>query len=334
MIAALALIALPGLTETRERARKARCLGNLRNLASASHAYASEDSRELLIPIHQMTVSTLHTQGWVGPLTGMGGGSYPPGQGAIRIGWGYSYGGRTAIAPFGPTTVMTDPNGYWGARTRPLNPYVVGSTHDATIEDSQSFACPADTGYALHPVSQDAPREIANVPCYDVAGNSYRASSGGYFWSGAGGGASGIFSVSVFGKSRSSLQQTDRLMLFVEPMAYSLSRFLGGGSADPAPTWHGEYWSDQAALADGSARMLFLQQYTSWTPATLTEMNVATDSPWYFYLRKNSTWTVDTYPTPGTRIVMRNPAGESVTPSVPFSQLSRWPYQNHNVIDR
>ena len=116
MLATVALIALPGLTETRERARKARCLNNLRNLATASHAYASEDSRELLIPIHQMTVSSLHALGWTGSFTAMDGSAYPAPFGSLRVGFGYSYGGRTATVPFGTISVLTDPNGFWGAR--------------------------------------------------------------------------------------------------------------------------------------------------------------------------------------------------------------------------
>jgi hypothetical protein len=335
MLALLALIALPGLTETRERARKARCLSNLRNLAAAAHAYANEDSRELLIPIHQMSVSTLHTDGWVGPLTGLTGGTYTPGNGAVRIGMAYSFGGKTATAPFGPTTVMTDPNGYWGAATRPLNPYVTGSTHDPSIEDAQSFACPADAGYPISIFTTDAPLEIANVPCFDVAGNSYRVPTCGYFWTATSGGSNGSFSTSVYGKSRSSLQQTDRLMLFVEPMLYSAGRILGIPQPpnDNLPTWHGEAFSDQMALADGSARMAFARQFIDWSVFTLNEMNVANDNSWYFYLRKSTLWTTDAYPTPGTRIVMRRPDGTVVTPNVPSFQLNRWPYLNHTVID-
>src|SRR5262245_4260259 len=85
MLALLALVALPGLTETRERARRSRCLNNLRSLGAASHAYASEDSRELLVPIHQMNLSTLHSLGWHGSFTRMNGGAYPAGEGAVRI---------------------------------------------------------------------------------------------------------------------------------------------------------------------------------------------------------------------------------------------------------
>jgi hypothetical protein len=79
--------------------------------------------------------------------------------------------------------------------------------------------------------------------------------------------------------------------------------------------------------------MLFVSSYLDWSAATLTEMNVATDTPWYYYLRKSTLWTTDAYPTPGTRIVMRTPTGQIVTPNVPSSQLNRWPYLNHTVID-
>lgn len=331
MLALIALIALPGLTETRERARKARCLSNLRTLAAAAHAYANEDSRELLVPIHQMTMSTLHTQGWTGSFTRMMGGPYPAGEAAVRIGMGYAYGGRTATVPFGATTVLTDPNGFWGARTRPLNRYVDGSTHDPSIEDAQSFVCPADAGYPLHASVRDAPAEVANIPCIDLAGNSYRIPNCGYSWVGAAGGSNGSFSTSIMGHARSSLRQADRLTLFVEPVFYEMSRAVDA-IQNPPPTWHGESYSDQIALADGSARLAMARMHNDWPTPTLTEMNVATDSPWYFYLRKSTLWTTDAYPTPGVRIVMRRPEGTVVTPNVP--SLNMWPYQNHTVIDR
>jgi type II secretory pathway pseudopilin PulG len=335
MLATLALIALPGLTETTERARKARCLSNLRNLAAAAQAYANEDSRELLVPIHQSHTSTLHTQGWTGTFVGTDGMAYPAGSGAVRFGMPYSFGGRTATVPFGSTQVMTNPNGFWGARTRPLNRYVLGSASDPSVEATQSFECPADTGYPDTRYTRDVPRQVVNIPCFNLGGNSYRFSACGYYWVGSNSGSGGTFSVAAWGHARSALSQPDRLILFSDGTFDGLTRVLGSINGTPIPRgWHGELYADQVALADGSARLTSAVQFIGpWDSATLQEMNMATDVPWYYYLRKGDEWTIDAFPAPGVRIVMRRPDGTVVTPNVPAAQLSHWPYQNYTNLD-
>ena len=58
---------------------------------------------------------------------------------------------------------------------------------------------------------------------------------------------------------------------------------------------------------------------------------------WNWFLRKNTTWTADAYPTPGARIAVRNPAGSVVTPrietAVPPSARSRWPFLNYQNVE-
>jgi type II secretory pathway pseudopilin PulG len=341
MLTTLALIVLPGLTETRERARKARCLSNLRTLAAAAQAYASQDSRELLVPIHQSYASTLHAQGWVGPFVAMDGNPYGNAEGAVRLGMPYSFGGRTAVVPFGNTVVMQDSNGFWGARTRPLNSFVNVTRDAAANEDAATFECPADTGYANQPIFREAPRQIADQACFDVLGNSYRSPFTGLFWAGAGNSSTGCFSASALGHSRSSLQQTDRLVLFADGLMNSMNRAIGVDPQSP-PTigWHGHEFADQAAYCDGSARLTNGAQYIGWTTPDLVEMNYTDPNAgyvWFWFLRRNTSWISDDFPTPGARIAMRNPAGSIVTPridvSIPLPARTRWPFLNYQNVE-
>lgn len=340
MLATLALIALPGLTETRERARKARCLSNLKTLAAAAHAYASEDSRELLVPLHQSYASTMNYNGWSGQFQRMDGGAYGQAEGSFRVAIPHSFGGRTATVPFGSSNVLLNPDGFWGGRTKPLNRYVDVTRESAAAEDTGSFECPADVGYANRPIHNAAPRQIADIPLIDVAGNSYRNTFAGLFWAGAGLGNNGMFSVSAVGHSRSSLQQMDRLTLFTDAPYYSMARWVLDEGESPEIGWHGDAFADQASFCDGSARMNSPVQYREWSTAVLQEMsytdpNGGLDDSWF--LRKGSTWTIDAFPTPGARIAVRNPAGAIVTPrleiAIPANARTRWPFVNYQNVE-
>lgn len=334
MLATVSLVVLPGLTETAERVKRARCLTNLRVLAAAAQAYASEDSRELIVPMHQSQASTLHAVGWGGSFQGMDGMAFLAGSIPVRFGIPYSFGGTTAVRPFNASmSPMTDPNGFWGARTKPLNRYIVGSPHDPTLEDLQSFACPADVGYPNHRYLRDVPRQVANIPCFELGGNSYRFPSSGLQWTAGGGGATGSFSNAVVGHARSALAQPGRLVLFADGMFDNLTRIISPET--PLPTcWHGEEYSDQVAFADGSARMASARQVISgWTPATLQEMNLIDQNAWTLWLRRGSTWRIDAFPAPGVRIVMRQPDGTIVTPPLSGPQMSFWPLLNYTNLD-
>jgi hypothetical protein len=113
--------------------------------------------------------------------------------------------------------------------------------------------------------------------------------------------------------------------------------------ADPTPTgidgWHGQFFSDQASFCDGSARIISGMRYPNWTLFQMTEMNYADPNgglDWNWFLRKNTTWTSDAYPTPGVFIVMRRPDGTVVTPSInniPATARTRWPFLNYTQVD-
>src|SRR5437867_12739488 len=52
IIALLISILLPSLAGAREQAKQAYCLANMSSIGKASNAYASEDKREQIVPIH------------------------------------------------------------------------------------------------------------------------------------------------------------------------------------------------------------------------------------------------------------------------------------------
>ncbi|MGE0482234.1 MAG: type II secretion system protein, partial [Phycisphaerae bacterium] len=54
IIALLISILLPGLNAAREQGKRAVCLANLKSIATGTQQYSAEDSKEQLIPIHQM----------------------------------------------------------------------------------------------------------------------------------------------------------------------------------------------------------------------------------------------------------------------------------------
>jgi prepilin-type N-terminal cleavage/methylation domain-containing protein len=345
IIALLISILLPSLQGARDQGKRAKCLANMKSIATGSIAYATEDRRELVTPIQQMAVSTLHTQGFAGAFVRNNGGTYPAGELAIRLAIPTAFGGRTPQIPIAAESgagcpIMMDPldnpggSDRWLAKTRPLNKYVMGSNEDSDSKNLAMYQCPADTGYPENAFIQDAPRSVINVPTYDFLGNSYRINVAGYFWTGSGGGAAGQFSVGVWGKAYSKLVQTGKVAMYCEPIFYNASRVLG--EIENAPDlvgWHKARLKDNVAYADGSARSTLAVQMIDWPTQLLAEMNVATDNPWYFYLRRGDQWRTDTYPTPGSRIVMRTPAGQSVTPMTPAGMATRWPYAGHNTID-
>lgn len=344
IIALLISILLPSLQGAREQAKRAKCLSNMKGIAQASVAYSSEDRRELLCPIQKMVASTLHTQGFSGSFTRNDppGQAYPAGELAIRLAIPTSYGGRSSQIAMGGTNAMLDiednPLGSdrWQAKSRPLNKYVLGTIDQSDRKNLEMYHCPSDTGYPLHKFIADAPRELEGLPLYDILGNSYRVNVAGYFWLGSGGGASGQFSVGVWGKAMSKLSETGKIAMYCEPIFYNASRQLAVSPADDALVgWHRSSMTDNVAFADGSARSTRAIQMNQWPTALLTQMNVATDNPWWYYLRRGDTWRTDTYPTGGSLIVMRTPAGARVTPAAPPpAQASRWPYLGMNTVDQ
>lgn len=348
-VAAVAAVLVPlitmlatGMTQNRERAARARCLSNMRQLVAGCAAYAAEDSLNQALPLHaSMLRTTVVSNGWS--------------QGwSWRTAARFAFGGRTATAPFpqnvtpGPpslfTYVMTDPNGAWGAATRPLNRYIVGSPDNTHFERLEAFECPADRGYPyINPptANRDISRGATNMPCIEILGNSYSFRRMGLMWATlASPNASGLFSTGAVGHRLDTLTDVGRLVLISDaPFGMMMPWSRDVDAFPPFLGWHQQEWADNVAYVDGSARLTTAgHPFLAWDTATLQEMaytdpNGNLDAAWF--LLRGRSWRNDCYPTPGARIAMRNNMGNIVTPSLstfPPSVLARWPFLNHQEV--
>lgn len=349
IIALLISILLPSLQGAREQGKRAKCLANMKSISQASVAYASEDKREIITPISQMAASTDNYQGWSGTFQRMDGVAYGQAEGSSRVAIPTSYGGRTAQVPFGGTRIMLDSEDpdviasggggsqRWVAKHRPLNKHVLGSNEQSDSKSVEVFHCPADTGYPEHRFIQDAPKQIADIPLYDVVGNSYRINVAGLFWQGGGVGFNGAFSVGAWGHKFSTLQDTGKLAMYTEPIFYNASRVFSEPGDPGIVGWHKQLMTDNVAYCDGSARSTRAIQLVSWPDQLLRDMDYTDPSgglDWRWFLRRGDTWKTDCYPTPGARIVVRNATtGAVVTPqigppAIPAAAMTRWPFRS------
>ncbi len=311
IIALLISILLPTLASAREESKRGKCLSNLRSIVSSSNAYAFEDSRELVIPIHQGLYSVAFQFG--NPLH-------------WRTGTPFSWGGRTAAQPVGPHNNFADPNGPWAARTRPLNNYLL--TSGTTEADSQRgalemFRCPSDTGYPDRPewVPQSylGHAEMYQKTLWDVIGNSYRMNTIGVVFSSGVGTPTGGFTSGPWGQSLSRIVNTGRVVLFSEPLFYVMT--IPGPNRDasiaPLTGFHKKVMTENVSFVDGSARLIEVQRMADWSPQTLAEMNyysprwttTAGPDDGTLFLRRGESWQTDTYPTPGALIRGRTATG-------------------------
>lgn len=326
IIALLISILLPSLKEAREQGKKGVCLANLRSISQASNAYSSEDRREHAIPIHMATISPMHAQGFSG-------------EWSWRTACPFNFGGRTPEKPFpGQGNVMTDPDGVWSSKHRPLNLHIYGKLAGLDEGEFNLFRCPSDQGFPETPYIQDAPPPAAGVPCYDYLGNSYRISVAGYLFP-SGSLARGYQSIAPWGHRLSTLVDTGKLVAYCEPLFYWFSRQQPNGfNPDVLRNrgWHGKRMTDNVAFADGSARPTLVEKSPPWDQNTKQQMNLTTSVPDYYVLRRGNTWRMDCYPTPGAWIRVRNGSGGWLMPEDPYKGTG-WPlngYQNNIVEPR
>ena len=64
IIALLISILLPSLAKAREQAKKMKCLGNMKDIGSASMSYASSDTSEILVPMAHKKTVPVGTSAW------------------------------------------------------------------------------------------------------------------------------------------------------------------------------------------------------------------------------------------------------------------------------
>ncbi len=307
IISLLMAILLPSLSNAREQAKRAKCLANLRSIGQGAHGYATEDSKELILPIH-----TTHVEAqpfWMG-----------------RTGMWFLWGGRSAVSEFrypGGVRYLLGDN--FGAKTRPMNKLIYPqadfvepdqgsppSTRQKTGEafELSVYECPSDTGYPESPLIDDAPAEAQGKPCYEIFGNSFRGSM-----TQVGDVIANRFSVGVWGQSLGDLPDTSRLTLIGEPTFFNMIGLDDtAGTDDPLvfTGWHKQPRNDNVLFADGSARVTFASDQ-----APLFEAGINAG-----FANRGTDWQTDVFPAPGARI---RGFGQLFTPGNSLSQ--NWPYR-------
>ncbi|MGD8454020.1 MAG: hypothetical protein PVJ57_19575 [Phycisphaerae bacterium] len=319
--ALLLTMTITGARGIRARGRQASCLENLHRIGAATLAYSIDDPRNQAVPLHRMHVS-IH----------MGDG-FPP-EYAWRTALPFSFGGRTATVPMptaqGNVTVMTDPAGYWGAKTKPLNSYLAGPASVGL----ETFHCPADTGF-VEDWGWEAPAEAAGIPCFDILGNSYRSTRLGIVWA-SGSAAHGFVTSAPHGHTAASLEgPLAETVLYCDPFFYDYSHSLSNDpDLPPLPGWHGELMADNVAYCDGSARQTQLGELYDFTDEELDEMGVTADFPSRYFLRRGPNWRMDVYPTPGAVIQVYQDNGWlafDVVSSLQAAGYRGWPFADFQV---
>lgn len=188
IIALLISILLPSLAKAREQAKNMKCLGNMKDIGSASVTYATDDPSEILVPMsHKKVVSNW----FMGNELFGGKGGNPglitdPGADFWRTAW-------TALAQFGPgdrplNSIMFKDTSWLSWREAEDSDVPYDSQDDPRLQeharlDMPVFKCPSDVGLpngkgAISP-SEGGPYAAsqanfpADTPLYDLVGNSY-----------------------------------------------------------------------------------------------------------------------------------------------------------------
>ncbi len=324
IIALLISILLPSLQRAKAQAQKAACLSNQKNILSSAYQYSGSDSSGVLVPIHWSSVSqSVEGQGyWL-----------------YRTAMWFAYGGGAATTPF--NTADDNENGggefllnrdlkhpsittlNWGAAQRPLSSFMYPDLDETTV-DLKAFRCPGDKGWPSNVSGlaiDDAPDGSFDVPCFEMFGNSYRASMA-YV-----GSAAGRISVGVFGQRADRLQNASRIVVGGDPFFFNM---IGTDSASDgfgkieAVGWHEEFMTDNIMYADGSARSsrASASDDPAYLPASAEYGDWGVNSTTVQYLTRGNGWQLDAYPSPGVQFG---------NVSVPGNVSGLWPYKGRTV---
>lgn len=315
IIALLISILLPALQAAREQGKRAVCLANLRSIATGASAYAINEKKDQIIPIHQSMITPRPAADYWLWRTAM---------------W-FSFGGRSAPDPFvtnqGPQHL--DDSSAWAARTRPLNRFIFD---DASAGDGPGFRvyrCPSDRGYPLHQNIDDSPPENAENACYDTLGSSYRASL--YcILPPRGSNYDGAFAIGPWGHRLSTITEPSRVVAYGEPTFFNMIG-LDNGVANPDPVWaigwHREWMVDNLAFCDGSVRRSRAQGRMAVEPGV--DDAIAPIGNNWDLISRGPTWRFDMWPTPGARIWAEDPTSLLWNPDYsaqPNQRYLWWPF--------
>ena len=290
IIALLIAIMLPSLARARQQAKRAVCMSNLKSLVMASHAYAVDDQRELILPMHMQMVQPTERWYWKTVNAFAWGGRSAPH--ALQLSESESV-YLNDIAGQGRGT----PGAAYAASTRPLNRYVYGDLTGEETMDLKMYQCPADRGYPANAAVEDAPPANAGRSCYDTLGNSYRANLLALY-----GERGQACAVSPWGHRISAVQNPSRIVLYAEPLFIRGTMRDGEGrfSAMAFTGWHGKEAADNVAFLDGSVRRTTVDRMAEFETVTLEAMSTLPKNA-EFLIRGNR-FQMDVYPTPAARI--------------------------------
>lgn len=306
IIALLIALLLPSLSRAREQAKSVACLANIRGIAIASATYAYSDSAEQALPVH--------------PLTGVAG----------RDPAVYDWGGKAGRGDIQTGNATDISNSIWGTRlgrgpsTRPLN-FVLykGSFTDHqtnpgpdninwrtdTSMDLPILKCPSDKGYAGHHLRS---WKDSGLSSYDHYGTSYAANA---MWcNGHDGSLTVLRSWSPLFRPMTQIKRTSNTIYFIENAgrfgwrettdesdicftAQDGPYFIPTEGVSTVKGWHKKPFHFNAAMVDGSARMIRMKGYIYPAPRIGFTMGGATQFTGCHVLR-GTDWQLDVLPSP------------------------------------
>ncbi len=270
IIALLISLLLPSLSRAREQAKAVVCLANIRGIAIASVTYAYSDSSEQALPVHALT----GVQGRDPAVYDWGGKS---GRGDVQVGnigdfenspWGTRFGRGPATRPLNPVLYKST---FVDHQTSPGSDNINWQT-DADM-DLPILRCPSDRGYTGHHLRT---WKQSGLSSYDHYGTSYAANA---MWcNGHVAGLTVLRSWSPLFRPMTQIKRTANTIYFIE----NAGRFGWRATTDESdicftsndgpyfmPTegvttvkgWHKKPFHFNAAMVDGSARMIKMEGY-------------------------------------------------------------------------
>jgi len=237
IIALLIAILLPSLNSAKREGIRTQGLANLRAIGQGSIAYATDDHKNLFIPVH------------------------PAAKFWVEDGY-LEYGGNAGTVPAFAAT--TNPQTDWSANSRPLNRQLYGPAVGSGT-DFKLFQDPADTGFAdssgFDPANILAWPNWMGNPVWQLTGCSYGANVFRNYSGGA----------KFFGpylRPHSRIPSTAETIGYIQaPGLSAVANTVQFGQNPPENVmgWNGKIGRFNAALCDGSGSTLQMQ-YTDFKP--------------------------------------------------------------------
>jgi prepilin-type N-terminal cleavage/methylation domain-containing protein len=267
IIALLISILLPSLESARRQSKQSTCLSHIKNIATSSRVYESDDPQGWGIPVHPgqylqdpFDPTFIGAYEWGGK-SGIGRPGFTEGPSEGEYAWISSkYGTR---AGFGPATRPMNDILYPGGFKDNLYPFFdrAGAELDTEL-DLELFMCPGDDG---PPRGAHCPDWVNNTErsSYDHFGNSYAAN---VFMTAQATAGAQMYINSPYMRPLTRVPTPSRTLYYEENIgrwAWSCRREIEdcqwiGPGVDPGPTkavrgWHGKDWTYNRAFVDAHA---------------------------------------------------------------------------------